>query len=86
MNGVTFCKVICEKERGVVTARQTGHRLLLITLSEKTTHIFSPPYIHTLPTMPYKHGYRKPNIRSLHLLLFFVLNEAIDDETNKTLS
>ena len=48
MNGVTFCKVICEKERGVVTASQTGHRLLRITLSEKNNaHFQSAIYSHT---------------------------------------
>ena len=46
MNG-TFCKVICEKERGVVTASQTGHRLLRITLSEKKQRTFSVRHIFT---------------------------------------
>ena len=64
----------------VVTARQV---ITDYTLRKKNPHNCSPPYSYTLPTMPFKHGYSKPNIRSLHPPFF--LNEVIDDETNKTL-
>ena len=46
---------------GVVSARQTGPRWLRITLSEKQR-----TFIHTLPTVNYKQGYRTPNTRSPH--------------------
>ena len=53
---------------GVVTARQviTDYTLR----KKKKPHNFTPSYIYTLPTMPYKHGYSKPNIRSLHSPFF----------------
>ena len=55
---------------GVVTARQVITDYTLRKKKKKKPHNFTPSYIYTLPTMPYKHGYSKPKIRSLHSPFF----------------